>query len=172
LNGKIRPAPFDIGDWVRLWDERELKPLEPVRSYLFTFGVWQYWDMFSPNPADTDIYGDAVVHFKNGSTKVVQYPRISTLSIPQKYMQERFRKFYERAHDEVSTGYLFNPFIYQMALLAYTDPNNPPVSVDLRRHTHAIPPPGAPENVGYTQNVYFVGEIDPTILNQLKREER
>jgi hypothetical protein len=87
-------------------------------------------------------------------------------------MQERFRKFYERAHDEVSTGYLFNPFIYQMALLAYTDPNNPPVSVDLRRHTHAIPPPGAPENVGYTQNVYFVGEIDPTILNQLKREER
>lgn len=167
LQGRIKPATFAIGDWIRLWDDQYLKSLSAVHLYLFTTGSWQYWDMFAPDPAFYDWYGDAVIHYKNGSTKVSLYPRMFLESIPKKYLEERFRKFYERAHNENDYPYIFPQFCYRQALLNYTDPNNPPVRVELRRHWLIIAEPGMPQQKDYLSSVYYIGEINKNRLDAL-----
>src|ERR1041385_7538633 len=76
----------------------------PVRIYLMYTGFWQYWDMFSPNPASIDFYGTATITYKDGSTKPYTFPRMYEMCIPKKYVSERYRKFYERAHVEKVEG--------------------------------------------------------------------
>jgi hypothetical protein len=171
LSGQAKPAPLALGDWLRIFDEKDLKHLEVVRMTLFTFGTWQYWDMFAPNPADTDWYGDAIIHYKDGSEKTAAYPRMYSLGIVDKYLQERYRKFYERGHDETLYPYMFLPFAYREAFENNGDPKNPPVKVDLHRHWFKIPPPGSPEPQEprkYNDYLYFSAEIDPTILRKMK----
>jgi hypothetical protein len=142
-----------------------------VKLYLFTTGTWQYWDMFAPNPADTDIYADSLVHYKNGQVRLYQYPRMFLLGIPQKYVMERYRKFLERAHDESKT-YMYSPFLYREASECATDPNNPPVRLDLRVHSKRITPPGTPEPTQYDTVTYFIGEVDPVRLQKTIRQMR
>jgi hypothetical protein len=172
LKGKVKPAPIALGDWLRIYDERYLKPLAVVQSTLFTVGTWQYWDMFAPNPSDTDWYCDVIIHYKDGSKKTVLYPRMYSLSIPEKYLKERYRKFYERAHDENGTSYVFTPFAYREAYENYTDPNNPPTKVELRRNWSKIPPPGMPPPKQYENYIYFTAEIDPLKLKQMQGSSR
>ena len=167
LAGKVHVAPLAVGDWIRLGDERYLKPLVGVRLWLFSTGAWQYWDMFAPNPANIDWYADAIIHYKDGTERISLYPRIYTLPIPQKYVEERFRKFFERAHSENEYPYIFQQFCYRQALLNFKDPKNPPVRVELRRHWKEVPDPGLPEPKEYHQAVYFTGEIDPQRLKEM-----
>ncbi|HWD37834.1 MAG TPA: hypothetical protein VG944_03240 [Fimbriimonas sp.] len=169
VSGKVTPPPFAIGDWLRLFDEKDLRTLQPVTFYLFTTGTWQYWDMFAPNPANIDWWGDAVVTFKDGTSKTYQYPRMFLLPIPEKYLRERFRKFYERAHDD-TYSYLFPVFAMRVALLNDTDPNNPPVKVGLRRHWKQVADPGEKEFDRYDSYQYFTYEVDPKLLDRLKKE--
>jgi hypothetical protein len=180
MEGKVSPYGFG---WIRYWDQKylkgdpELNPpawdvqavCDPVQLYLFTTGAWQYWDMFSPNPADTDWYGDAVVHYKDGTHRVYQYPRMALLPIPEKYLKERYRKFYERAHDD-NYQYLFPLFGLRVALLNYSNPSNPPVQVDLRRHWLTIAAPGKPQDKNYSQYTYFTYEVDQKLLKEMLRK--
>jgi len=136
-----------------------------VRGYLFGSGFWQYWDMFAPNPSDTDTYGDALVKFKDGTEKVYWYPRIRDVAIPGKLPIERYRKFYERAGSE-STSYLWRPFAQRVANQMYKDPQNPPVLVTLRSHSRKIARPGKPPITDYTETIYFRFVVDPAELGR------
>ena len=142
-----------INDGIRIYNLNELKS-SPLKYYVLSTGFWQYWDMFAPNPADTDYYGTAIVIYKNGAEKTYQYPRMYKLSIPVKYEKERFRKFYERAHGDADQ-FLWPYFAQHIALIMDTNPKNPPVEVKLIRHWQVVSAPGKPQPKHYKHYQYF-----------------
>lgn len=151
------PAQPRGTDWVLVFDQK-LKQSN-LRYYLICTGFWQYWDMFAPNPANNDIWCDAEVTFQSGVKRIHQYPRMKKLSIPEKYLKERYRKFYERASMGLNS-YLWPPFAQRIALEAYTRPDDPPVEVRLRIHERIIKPPDQPQETGFTTTEYYRHIVD------------
>lgn len=135
LDGTLEPRGSDA---LLRYNQQTLKSNPVIAGYLFTTGFWQYWDMFAPDPAQTDIYVTTEVTYFDGSKKAYPYPRIYDLSIPKKFMYERHRKFYERVNEEKS-AYLWPPFAQAIAVRAATDAKNPPVMVELTRHWLDLP---------------------------------
>lgn len=138
---EIDPAPMRITGQV-------------TRGYVLGTGMWQYWDMFAPNPSTLDFWVDAEVEFQDGTKRIHAYPRMANLSIPMKYVQERFRKFLERAHAE-DYQYAWPQFAQRIALSEFDDPSNPPVKVTLRRHFREILPPDQKTPSTYTDYAYY-----------------
>jgi len=121
----------------------------PVKFYLYFTGFWQYWDMFSPNPASIDFYCTAVITYKDGTTLDYAYPRMYSMGIPKKYISERYRKFYERVNPDDDKN-VWPYFAQRIALINFTNLNNPPVQVKVTRHWFEIAPP---EGEGYAKMV-------------------
>ena len=138
LKGKQPPVGTD---WLLYWNARYLKESMPERLYCATTGLWQYWDMFSPNP------------------------RMYLLPLPQKYPYERYRKFFERAHAE-DYRFLWPLFAQRVALLCDTNPKNPPVKVVLRRHWRPVAPPGKIQQQNYNEYEYFTYAVDLDLLRK------
>lgn len=151
--------------WLQYWNNKYLKPLNPIRGYVLASGVWQYWDMFAPDPSATDWYGDAEVTYRDGTVRRVAYPRMVDLPIPEKYVKERYRKFFERAHDE-GTASMWPPFAQRMARWAYKDPQNPPVVVRLFWHKLQIAPPGGKQGTEYQGFNYYSYAVDQAALRR------
>lgn len=66
-----------------------------IRPYFLWSGLFQSWDMFSPRPWAINSYVEATVIYKDGSRKTWAFPRMEQLSITQRFLQERTRKFTE-----------------------------------------------------------------------------
>ena len=162
LEGKV--PPFG-SDHLLLFNQQKVKSLSLVQGWVFMSGTWQYWDMFSPDPARTDMYGDALVEFEDGSTKVVGYPRIYAMNLVEKYPMERFRKYYERAGSD-DNAFLWPIFARVLARQSGYRPDNPPVLVTLRRHWLDIAPPGKPQATEYNQYAYYRYVIGPGDLER------
>ena len=162
IEEKVQPR---ASGWILYWNAKYLKQNDLVRTYLLTTGTWQYWDMFAPNPSNVDWYADAEVIYKDGSRRIVPYPRIYSLPIPLKYVKERYRKFFERAHDATQPR-LWPPFAQAMAVLADTDPKNPPLVVRLRQHGLVIAPPNAKPNTEYDTFEYYAYAVDQARLRK------
>lgn len=171
MQGKAEPH---ASDWLLYYNWRYVRQFPPVYDYLMFTGTWQYWDMFAPNPASTDFYGDAIVVYRNGSEKVWDYPRMEKLSIPLKYMNERYRKFYERVHkspeEADSFCYLWPVYGQKVAEMMFSDIDNPPVNVKLRRNWIEIQPPGKPQWTGYRSYVFYTYEVDQKALLESKEK--
>lgn len=133
-NGTLPPRGLD---WVPFVNDRYLRS-SPIQQYLLFFGFWQSWDMFAPNPTNSDIWGDAIVYRKDGSEETFQFPRVYEQNFFMKYLTERYRKYYERAHLDGSS-FMREPFAKRIVTLTDKDPNNPVVKVVLRRHFIEIP---------------------------------
>ena len=134
LNGTAKPtAP---SEWLLLINDRYVK-YSPIQIYMLSTGLWQSWDMFSPNPASSDIYSDADVTFKDGTVAHYAYPRMYALPILEKYVDERYRKFFEHANTDQD---LYPFFAQRVARLASKYPTNPPIKVVLSRHWIDVPP--------------------------------
>lgn len=161
-SGKVPPRG---SDWLLLMNARYLRPMKPLQAYLLTTGFWQFWDMFAPNPADTDFYGDAVVVYRDGTQARYQYPRMYLLPIDQKYQKERYRKFYERAHLESNT-YLWPRFAQRIAFLMTKSLANPPVTVRLSRHWLPIAAPGKKQQATYNSYQYYEYAVDEDLLKK------
>ncbi|MEI7576505.1 MAG: hypothetical protein WCK51_06400 [Armatimonadota bacterium] len=125
------------------WNDATLKTHPFLETYILPTGLWQYWDMFAPNPAQTDFWCDAQIIFFDGSHTTYQYPRMKELPLTQKYLMERYRKFYERvnqsdpAHGN-DNGWMWPVFAQHFALINAKDPKNPPVKVGLTRHWQEV----------------------------------
>ena len=137
MNGTI-PATFP-SEWLLYNNDTYLKR-SPVQLYLLATGMWQSWDMFSPNPANADIYGDADVIFKNGDVATYHYPRMYATGLVEKYEKERYRKFFEHAGSD-QDPYLYPYFAQRIMYLTPHDASNPIVKVLLKRHWYDIPKP-------------------------------
>ncbi len=155
-------------DWICYWDDKYVKHSAPVSDYLLVTGFWQYWDMFAPDPLRVDKWGDAQVVFRDGSTKRYAYPRMFELPIPQKFLKERYRKFYERAGSD-DFVYLWPSFGLRVALLN-DNPKNPPMMVKLYRHTRPIAPPGGRQREEYTSENFFTYVVEQKELARLRNQ--
>lgn len=163
-NGAVSP----IGsDYILLANERYAKQFPLVRTYLATTGFWQYWDMFSPNPADTDVWGDALIVREDGTRETYAYPRMFTLNLWDKFLLERYRKFYERAH-RPENQFLWARFAAVVASKVDHDPKNRPIEVQLRRHEQVLGGPDNPELPPYIDETYFVWKVSWRDLDQVK----
>src|SRR5579862_5767533 len=78
--------------------------LRTLRDYMWATGSDQNWNMFSPNPASTDVYMSALITYQDGTQKTWLFPRMHNLGVVQKYQQERFRKFIENAHLDANSA--------------------------------------------------------------------
>lgn len=163
-SGKIQPRG---SDYLLVYNKDYLKSFMPIRSYLFGLGTWQFWDMFSPNPSQIDIWCDAEVIYKDGKKKIYEYPRIFKLPIHNKYAQERYRKFYERASDGRYT-YLWPVFALRIAYIN-DDLKNPPVTIRLRKHSLQIFPPGKPQPKNYSVDTYYEYIVDHRELARMRK---
>jgi hypothetical protein len=64
-----------------------------VLPYLRWSGLFQSWDMFSPNPESVNSYIKAVVITHDHHMRVWTFPRMEELSLGERYRKERYRKF-------------------------------------------------------------------------------
>jgi hypothetical protein len=136
------PQPSGV-DAILFNNDRYVRENPVVRGYLLSSGLWQYWDMFAPNPSKSDYYIDMVVRYRDGSESTFDYPRMETMGILAKYTHERYRKFMERGHADDYA--MIRPYISRhVARLMNVDPSNPPVVVRLRRHWRMLPGPDKP----------------------------
>lgn len=161
LNGRVEPRGNEV---ILVANFKSLKLNPVVRAYVFHTGTWQYWDMFAPNPASVDIWGDAEVLRQDGTMERYQYPRMYLLPIPNKYVLERYRKFYERANMRDYEAF-WPQFALVVARKMDTDPKNRPVRVKLYRHAQGVPKIGAPKPTAYTNEFYFERIIRPEDLD-------
>lgn len=135
-------------DWIIYYNDRFLKGMEQgqhkgnwlYKNYMFTTGLWQSWDMFSPNPSNLDIWADAEIDYEDGSTKRYQYPRVYNLSHPEKFVKERYRKFFERVNPETAE-WLWPTYCQRLALEAYKPGGPKPVRVRAWKHYRVAPKP-------------------------------
>ena len=162
-------SPPQGTDWILVWNSQYLKNLGLVRDYCTFTGFWQYWDMFSPNPAQIDYWGDADVIYRDGSVRHYKYPRMFDLSIPAKYPMERYRKYFERAHSE-DYRFLWPVFAQRIALECDDNPQNPPVLVKLRRHWLQIVTPGRIQPTAYNEYEYYQHHVDQRALAEARTQ--
>ncbi len=139
----------------------------PVRDYLFFTGQWQSWDMFAPNPSNTDIWMDAIVTYQDGSEARFIYPRMVGLPITEKYFKERYRKFFENINND-RFSYKWPAVAERIALLSYKAAENPPVKVVLVRHSKKIAPSGQVQSEDYVSVAFYTHIID---TDRLKRRQ-
>jgi len=105
----------------------------PFNGYIRCLGLWQSWAMFSPNPSNSNAMVRAEILYQNGSVQFWDLPRMMNLSIRDKYVFERYRKW---AVDNIR---LDDHEVYWpdsasfIARKANDDPNNPPIKVTLWR---------------------------------------
>jgi len=166
-SGKMSPAG---SQWVPYWNKKYLKTFPPLTDYLMITGFWQYWDMFAPDPAQSDTWGDAQVVFRDGSVKHYQYPRMFLLPIHLKHVKERYRKYFERANSD-DYNYLWPQFALRIAS-QFDDPENPPVSVKLYRHWITIAPAGQPQPQEYNTYMYYQYVVDQKQLAQMRETNK
>jgi len=127
-----------------------------VRDYMVGSGFMQGWGMFAPDPYSLDVYVEARVHYADGSTKIWPFPRMNKMSFWQRYGKERWRKYIEVAHQD-SWNFLWPVMGRYAARENNTNPNNPPVTVDLIRHFRLV---RAPDQAPANFNAYQFTTVD------------
>jgi hypothetical protein len=80
------------------WCIPNTSPLIPicknlVRPYFVWSGLFQSWDMFAPNPKSANSYMEAIILYKGRSSQLWSFPRMENLSLTQRYIKERYRKY-------------------------------------------------------------------------------
>jgi hypothetical protein len=80
------------------WCIPNTSPLIPicknlVRPYFVWSGLFQSWDMFAPNPKSANSYMEAIILYKDRSSQLWSFPRMENLSLTQRYIKERYRKY-------------------------------------------------------------------------------
>ncbi|MBI4347565.1 MAG: hypothetical protein HY553_11970 [Elusimicrobia bacterium] len=128
------------------------RPLaERVSRYVVGLGLWQGWDMFSPNPRTTNIRVGAIVSFADGTSELYDFPQMDRLGFFERYRRERYRKWVNDNLRLDKNPQLWRPAAAWVAGL-HADRPAPVTLVRLIRRWWDIP---APEAEG------FLGRIKP-----------
>jgi hypothetical protein len=110
--------------------------------YMFPTGLWQAWNMFAPNPGMSNVYVEAEVTLRDGSTATWRFPRMDELGYFERYRVERYRKW---GNERVFAGGKPDPVIAadaaRFAARQVERPGNPATRVELARYRAQIPSP-------------------------------
>lgn len=149
-----------LNSWI--FQSREL----PFSMYLTSTGLWQGWDMFSPNPSSTDVYITANVTMEDGTVFTHDFNRIKPLSYDKKFIYERFRKYRERlSGDDMS--WKWPQTANWFALQALKSTGKSPVKVEMTRHWMEISGPGKPIATSYNSYMFFETFVDPLEVKRM-----
>lgn len=141
INAFILWNLFALTIWLLPGSALRSRFVNAVHPYLQFTGLTQSWRMFSPNPADIDLYWEARIRHANGQVRSWNFPRMVDLGYVERYRRERFRKLIELANSDKNR--MVWPSLARFAARQNNvDPKNPPVAVELVRHFRTVPPPG------------------------------
>ncbi len=121
-----------------LWFARLRRTAEP---YMLWSGLWQKWDMFSPDPLKLNAWLSAEVVYPGGETKTFEFPRMENLGETQKFLQERFRKWASERVRVDENSMLWPDTSRWVARQHWNDGSGPPLEVHLIRHFSTLPAP-------------------------------
>lgn len=111
-----------------------------VTPYLSWSGLWQGWDMFSPNPSSVCAHLTAQVRFDNNEVVTWNFPRIRDMGFVDKYFNERYRKWaIDRVRTDDHSGVW--PDAARFVVRQVYDGHRRPVEVTLTRHWEEVKPP-------------------------------
>jgi len=116
-----------------------------TRPYMLWSGLFQSWNMFTPDPLKLNVYVEAEVRFHDGGKRIWGFPRMDKLGLLDRYSKERYRKFandYLRMDANSALWPDAARYVARDAARAMADPSNPPVMVQLVRYWSQIMPPG------------------------------
>lgn len=157
------------GNAILIANQNFMSDWNPLRLYLMSTGLWQGWDMFAPNPADTDVYVQATVTFTDGSDTTFTMHRIKDLPIFQKFVDERFRKYREHLSNDTDR-WKWPQTALRFALVAKEQTGKEPTKVVLTRKWQPIQPPGKETPESYNSYDFYTTFIDPGQLKKLEAE--
>lgn len=167
---KVEPRPAiskvrDFPNYILLYNDVVMKEESPTKYYLFSTGFWQYWNMFSPNPANVDVYMDALVTYEDGTQMVFEYPVMQKLNVFERYFKERYRKFVENVHLD-KYAYKWPSVAQAIAYQSYKGDGNFPMAVTLRRHFKTVNGPGEYTDPEYKEYAFFSYMVDVDKLKE------
>ena len=113
-----------------------------ITPYMLWSGLWQGWDMFSPDPLRVNSHLEALVTFRDGTQATWVFPRMDKLSYFDRYLKERYRKWSSSYVRLDAYSYLWADTARYVAR-NYYNPSNPPKEIKLKRFWMEIPPPSA-----------------------------
>lgn len=129
-----------ISLWVMAPSKRRDDVIRSFEPAVLWAGLWQSYDVFSPNPRDINLDLEGLVTFDDGSTTIWKYPRMEQMGIVERVIHERWRKL---GHDHLNwekEKQLWPDFARFIARTVNSE-NKHPASVVLVRHWIAIPKP-------------------------------
>jgi hypothetical protein len=138
---------------------------EALRPYFVWSGLFQSWDMFSPQPKAGNSYLEALILYKDGSTKIWSFPRMEQLTLTEKYSKERYRKFVETLLDNKNAD-LWPDVARYVARLPETQAAGPPQKVMLVAKWSDIvrQPDGTFTRAPWDENVFYSYDVKPEDL--------
>ena len=137
---------------------------EHLRPYFLWSGLFQSWDMFSPNPKSSNAYLEAVVIYKDGSTELWPFPRMELLSYRERYFKERYRKYEENLNSTLYPA-LWPDAARFIARQQRTHASPPRKVILVARWSHIIPPDeGANERGPWDADVFYSYDVQPEDL--------
>ncbi len=125
-----------------------------LKPYMNLSGLWQDWDMFSPEPLSVNSHLEAEIFYRDGTMRRWEFPRMEHYGIWERYGKERYRKW---AHDRVrldSYSIIWPDTALFIARLNDRDPSNPPVNVKLHRFWENIPSPVPARSIASVRETY------------------
>lgn len=110
------------------------------KNYFFFLGIAQNYGVFAPSPRQANLHLLALITYEDGTTKLYTFPRMDRMSLVDKLLKERYRKFLE---DNVQT-LAFPNLDKDVAVFAARQsdifPDNHPKTVYLLRFMGSVPP--------------------------------
>jgi hypothetical protein len=135
-----------------------------VRPYFLWTGLFQSWNTFAPTPWMSNSYVEAIIVYKDGSTKTWAFPRMEQLSLTERYFKERYRKFSESLQNEENDALW--PDVARRVARANSTPSKPAKTVILVQNWSPIVPrpDGSYQPEPWDQHVLYGYGVKPEDL--------
>jgi hypothetical protein len=135
-----------------------------VRPYFIWSGLFQSWDMFSPDPKRVNSYLEAIVIYKDGSSALWSFPRMELLGSSERYAKERYRKFEENLQNDQYSGLRPDAARY-IARLNNHKSSSPKTIMLVVRWSEIIPRTDDTYDRGpWNSNIFFTYDVQPEDL--------
>jgi hypothetical protein len=132
-----------------------------IRPYFLWAGLFQSWDMFSPTPRGINSYVEAIVLYKDGTTKNWAFPRMDHLSLTERYFKERYRKFVESLGDDANSA-LWPDAARRIAQLNGDGPSEAAMVFLVRYTSPIVPQAGEHLPAAWDSQVFYAYKVEPS----------
>jgi hypothetical protein len=135
-----------------------------VRPYFIWSGLFQSWDMFSPEPKRVNSYLEAIIIYTDGSSTLWSFPRMELLGSDERYAKERYRKFEENLQNDLYSG--LRPDTARYIARLNNQKSSPPKTIMLVvRWSDIIPRTDDTYDRGpWNSNIFFTYDVQPEDL--------